>query len=287
MRKLKFTVRRKALNQIYLSFLRPILEYASVVWDNCTLYEKDNLEKIQIEAGRIVTGLTRSASLYNLYHELGWLTLSERRKYQNLVLAYKITHNMVLQYLSSLFPPNVGNSVGYNLRNNADFALIPCHTTLYENSCIPFIISLWNNLPLNFKNATTISSFKREISDYMFQTNNVPSYFSFGKRYLSVIHARLRNNCSDLKNDLFLNHISHENGCAFCDEYEDAEYYFFNCSRYQSQRYQLFKTLRHLHPLSCHLLLRGNIDLPVETNILIFDTVHKLQLVHSCNRALQ
>ena len=193
MRKLKFTVRHKALNQIYmyLSFLRPIIEYASVVWDNCTLYKKDNLEKIQIEAGRIVTGLTRSASLYNLYHELGWLTLSERRKYQKLVLTYKITHNMVPKYLSSLFPQNVGNSVGYNLRNNADFALLPCCTTLYENSCIPSIISLWNNLPLNFRNATTISSFKREISDYMFPTNNVPSYFSFGKRYLSVIHARI------------------------------------------------------------------------------------------------
>ena len=140
MRKLKFTVRRKTLNQIYLSFLRPILECASVVWDNCTLYEKDNLEKIQIEAGRIVTGLTRSASLYNLYHELGWLTLSERRKYQKLVLAYKITHNMVPQYLSSLFPQNVGNSVGYNLKSNAEFALLPCRTTLYENTCRLFLL---------------------------------------------------------------------------------------------------------------------------------------------------
>ena len=45
MRKLKFTVRRKTLNQIYVSFLRPILEYASVVWDNCTFNEKDKLEK--------------------------------------------------------------------------------------------------------------------------------------------------------------------------------------------------------------------------------------------------
>ena len=74
MRKLKFTVRRKTLNQIYISFLRPILEYASVFWDNCTLNEKDKLEKYQIEAGRIVTGLTRSTSLYNLFRELGWLT---------------------------------------------------------------------------------------------------------------------------------------------------------------------------------------------------------------------
>ena len=76
MRKLKFTVRRKTLNQI----LKPILEYASVVWDNCTPNEKDKLEKNQIEAGRIVAGLTGSTSLYNLFRELGWLTLSERRK---------------------------------------------------------------------------------------------------------------------------------------------------------------------------------------------------------------
>ena len=52
MRKLKFTVRRKTLYQIYLSFLRPILEYASVVWDNCTLYEKDKLEKNSNRSGK-------------------------------------------------------------------------------------------------------------------------------------------------------------------------------------------------------------------------------------------
>ena len=58
MRKLKFTMHRKALNQIYLSFLRPLMEYASSVWDSCAAYEKDSLEKLQNEAARIVTGLT-------------------------------------------------------------------------------------------------------------------------------------------------------------------------------------------------------------------------------------
>ena len=36
MRSLKVKLRRLSLNQIYISFLRPILEYASVVCDNCT-----------------------------------------------------------------------------------------------------------------------------------------------------------------------------------------------------------------------------------------------------------
>jgi len=51
-------------------FLRLTLEYASVVWDNCTQHDKDRLE-----AARIVTSTTRSISLHNLYREIGWLTL--------------------------------------------------------------------------------------------------------------------------------------------------------------------------------------------------------------------
>ncbi len=72
MKKMKFQLSRTSLNQIYISFIRPVLEYASVVWDGCTEYEKDSLEKMQYEAARIVTGLTRSVSLYKLKHEIGW-----------------------------------------------------------------------------------------------------------------------------------------------------------------------------------------------------------------------
>ena len=125
-RKLNCSVRRKTL-QIYDSFLRPILEYSSVVWDNCTQYEKDRLEKVQIEAARIVTGTTRSITLNNLYKEIGWLTLEDRRKYQKLVLTFKIRNNMVPDYLSTLFPRQVRESVQYNLRYQNDFALIYNH----------------------------------------------------------------------------------------------------------------------------------------------------------------
>ena len=39
LRMLKYQVSRKVLINLYFSFIRPILEYADVVWDNCTLYE--------------------------------------------------------------------------------------------------------------------------------------------------------------------------------------------------------------------------------------------------------
>ena len=72
MRKLKFQFDRKTLEIIYFTFIRPILEYADVVWDNCTQFDQTEIEKVQLEAGRIVSGTTKLVSLVSLYNELGW-----------------------------------------------------------------------------------------------------------------------------------------------------------------------------------------------------------------------
>ena len=66
MRKLKFRLDRKSLEIIYTAFIRPLLEYGDVVWDNCAQYEKDELEKIQHEEARIATGATRLVSQHTL-----------------------------------------------------------------------------------------------------------------------------------------------------------------------------------------------------------------------------
>jgi len=49
-------------------------EYACEVWDGCTLYDADLLEKMQLEAARIVTGLPSYVSRESLYLETGWKT---------------------------------------------------------------------------------------------------------------------------------------------------------------------------------------------------------------------
>ena len=64
MRRLKFCLDRKSLETFSLTFIRPILQYADVVWDNCTNYEKRELDKIQTEAANIVTGATKLVSLH-------------------------------------------------------------------------------------------------------------------------------------------------------------------------------------------------------------------------------
>ena len=95
MRKLKFVLNRRCLNQIYISYVRPLLEYSSIVWAGCTDQQSVSLERIQNEAARVVTGLTRSVSLNNLYKECGWASLQHRREMQKCYFMYKVYNSLV------------------------------------------------------------------------------------------------------------------------------------------------------------------------------------------------
>jgi hypothetical protein len=57
LRQLKCKLDREYLERIYLTFILPILEYSCEVWDNCGQMNADGLEKINLEAARIITGM--------------------------------------------------------------------------------------------------------------------------------------------------------------------------------------------------------------------------------------
>ena len=95
-RKFLFVFVKLALNQIFLSYILPILEYSCIVWDSCSVQDMNALQKIQNEAARIVTGLTTSVSFENLYRECGWVSLEERRRQPEI---YR--HVQISQWISS------------------------------------------------------------------------------------------------------------------------------------------------------------------------------------------
>ena len=143
MKKFKCDLDRKSLDIIYTSFIRPLLEYGSGVWDNCTLKEKQTLEKIQLEATRIVTGATKLVSFQALYNETGWETLEVRRKKQKLTLFYKMFNCLSPAYLSSYVPPTVNSISRYHLRNENDLRTVNTRTSLYYQSFDPSFCGPW------------------------------------------------------------------------------------------------------------------------------------------------
>ena len=59
------------------------------MWNDCTQYESNELDKIQNEAARIVTGANKLASIDSLHTERDWETLGSRRKKHKLTMFYK------------------------------------------------------------------------------------------------------------------------------------------------------------------------------------------------------
>ena len=69
---------------IYKSMIRPILEYGSVLIDNCSTNDSLKLQQCQRTAALICTGAMRRTESKLLMDYLGWKSLQERRKLMKL-----------------------------------------------------------------------------------------------------------------------------------------------------------------------------------------------------------
>ena len=78
-----------------------------------------------------------------------------------------------------------------------------------------------------------------------------------------------------LNNDLYINHIRDNPLCDLCGVVEDAIHYFFHCRRYTIERQVFNDTVVMLQPLSINLILFGNENWNLETNIVLFRAVQR------------
>lgn len=286
LRMLKYTLNRQSLIKIYFSFIRPILEYANSVWDNCTEREANLLENVQVTAARIITGMRINSSRSALYNELGWDTLATRRKVHKLILFYKIAYGIAPQYLQELLIPCIPPQNSYPLRNNDGLKFIPpqLKTSSYMNSFIPSAIKLWNDLPIHIRNLPTLASFKTAIKNMYYKKPN--KLFNHGKRQVNILHCQIRNNASNLNFDLHCHFLRDNATCDMCGHpTENAFHFFFECVKFSQQRFTLIESINEMHleiPISLKMLLSGNEILKFKDNVKIFEYVQKYIL--DCKR---
>ena len=188
---------------------------------------------------------------------------------------HKVNYGMVPTYIADLIPPLVNEISGYPFRNNNHFSTPFTQTNVSTRSCIPSAIRMWNYLDESLYNKPTISSFKHNLQTTTFQKIQAPSFFAFGKRHLSVLHAGIRIICSNLNNDLFNNHLCDNPLCSWRNETEDGEHYFFHCSKFRNERHKFFELARDFQPLTINILLYGYETLKYELNIELFSAVHE------------
>ena len=270
MRRLKFTLDRKSLEVIYFSFVRPLLEYADAVWDNCLTADKQTLDKVQYEAARIVSGCTKLVSINSLLLEVGWDSLANRRRKHKLILFFKMVNGLSPPYLNSLVPDIVGNQSRYSLRNSDNLSNIATRTLLYQNSFLPSVIKEWNQLPIEVRTSPSVSVFKSRLDHDKPKSNPL---FSYGVRRYQILHTRIRNNCSALKQHLFSKNVVDSPFCS-CGHIESSTHYFLECTLYNNLRVNLLDSVSQYTTPSINILLRGDESLSLDNNKSIFGFVH-------------
>ena len=70
-----------------------MLEYSDIIWDSCSLENKRDLEIIQLDAARILTGTTKLCSTQKLY-DTCLEPLTSRREKHKLCQLYKMMNNL-------------------------------------------------------------------------------------------------------------------------------------------------------------------------------------------------
>ena len=149
--------------QSYQSLVRPILEYASTVWDPHTQANINQLEAVQRRAARFVNGDYRTtSSTSQMLKDLHWQPLQERRSHSKLVMVYRIVHGLV-DIPCTYYHPSTLSTRGHSLKFLVPF----CRLDIYRHSFFPSGIRLWNSLPECIATVDSLEAFKGALANML------------------------------------------------------------------------------------------------------------------------
>jgi hypothetical protein len=147
-----------------ITYIRPILEYNSSVWNPTKKYLIDQIENVQRRYTKRVPSLSHLSYLERL-SILNLEPLEIRRLKHDLTLYYKIIHNLTSIPPSQYFLPHQPSRclrtplVGHVLQKP------PIFNSHLLSSFFCRCIDCWNHLPPKATEASTVHQFKKALSD--------------------------------------------------------------------------------------------------------------------------
>ena len=147
------------LSKAYVTYIRPILEYASPIWNSNSVSMLFNIESVQRFFTRRIIGLKDTP-----YKErnaiLNLDSLELRRLRADLVMAYKIIFGLVDVDCGKFFTLRSSLTRGHAYRINAEKFSIHCRLNFFSVR----IANAWNNLPADTVDFSSLVSFKNSIN---------------------------------------------------------------------------------------------------------------------------
>jgi len=154
---------RKFLVRIYLTYIRPCLEYASAVWSPSSVGLSNQLERVQRRFTRRLFG-RHPLDYEDRLSATKITSLSARRKAADLIQAFKVRNHLI-----DIDPGSIG-IVQTNSTTRGNMVNMARHGASSQRvaCCYNFRIQrMWNSLPLDVKSATSLDTFKNKLWGYL------------------------------------------------------------------------------------------------------------------------
>ena len=155
----------------YNAYIRPHLEYCSVIWGNSTNVNIQKMTKLQRRACKLILG-DEYTHLDEARDNLKILSFDEIVFLNKAKIMYKVANNIAPSYLINLFQMrSASNDTITSLRSvtNKNFLIPKPKLNLFKNSLSYSGAIIWNSIPLEIKTSKSLDSFVNKCKAWMKQ----------------------------------------------------------------------------------------------------------------------
>jgi hypothetical protein len=149
------------LLQAVTVYVRPLLEYNSVVWSPCLKCDINNIERVQRRYRKRLPGL-RLLTYSERLRRLELISLELRRLHTDLIMCYKIVFGMLDVNFDDFFkvsPSSVTRGHAYKIfRQRGDISIREIFSASQR------IVNVWNYLPSETADFTCLDAFKEQLN---------------------------------------------------------------------------------------------------------------------------
>ena len=149
----------------FKTYILPILEYCSPIWNPHLLQDIDRLENVQRSFTKKLLGL-KDKSYRDRLTECRLVSLELRCLRIDLIICFKIVRSLVALKFDDFFVFDSNTRTrGHHFKLRVPRCQVACRSNFFHVRIVP----VWNALPVNIVNSATLDDFKRDIKIIIFQ----------------------------------------------------------------------------------------------------------------------